>query len=564
MKVLWLFPAGVLVGAALAWVFLIGFGSKVPEVASGVPPSRPVRPSAPDLTATPPSAMKPGGSDLHGFAVKPEQAVTYWSALAVADAIAGHADRFTAGAIRVLKAGGDYEDVQKMLVYLPKELRAGVMELLITAFPDGSWDRWRLSDFYVQAGDRELAFKTLHSQLESGDENPEPGISRLVKIDPIRAGSALLTIAEKHDWTEALLVFTARKLVNAKQPGLARPFLLKALAIDAADDEAVELMSRIDPTLAIDLAIKAVEAAPEDGDAWSRLAELRRGAGDLAGAFEAYRQAALVATDEDSLRDMMRGMILTDPMAALPLVRGLADNPDDETLGILGLAYLAAGQREAAFRVYNQAHEFDPSDSEWLHRLVAIDPERAALVLAERIEESPGTGNDELVGTYALSLERQGKLGEAYESYLRAWRLDAEDWEWMRGLARTNPERAAGLLKEKHRENPEDGTVAGALADAYAGLGRVAEAVRLYEQAIETGEDPHRWLAGLAAVEPGRGLPMLRAAVDEDPEDDEMWGALGDAYYHLGRMEDAKQAYDRALELDPSDWEWSVQRARIR
>jgi len=564
LKVIWLFPAGVLVGAALAWVYLTGFGPTAPGVASSKPPGRPARsPASGPVEASPP-AVSAGGSDLHGFAVKPDLAVTYWSALAVADAIAGHADRFTADAIRVLKADGDYEDVQKMLVYLPKELRAGVMERLITDFPDQLWDRWHLADLYLLAGDQERAFLTLLAQLESGSENPEPEISRLVKIDPIRAGSALFTIAEKYDWTSSLLVFCAARLVNAKQPGLGRPFLLKALEIDAADEEAVELMSRIDPALAIDLALKAVMAAPEDGDAWSRLAELRREAGDLAGAFKAYRQAASVATDEDDRRDMMRGMILTDPMAALPLVRGLAESPDDETLGILGLAYLAAGQSEAAFGVYQRAHDFDPSDSEWLHRMVAIDPGRAALVFAERIENSPGTSNDELVGTYALSLERQGKLGEAYDSYLRAWRLDDDDWEWMRGLARTSPERAAELLLGKYQQNPEDGDVVGALADAYAGLGRTAEAVRLYEQAIEIGEDRHRWMAGLAAVEPARGLPMLRAAVDDDPEDDEMWGALGDAYYHLGRMEDAKQAYDRALELDPSDWEWSVQRARIR
>ena len=65
-------------------------------------------------------------------------------------------------------------------------------------------------------------------------------------------------------------------------------------------------------------------------------------------------------------------------------------------------------------------------------------------------------------------------------------------------------------------------------------------------------------------MEPARGLPMLKAAVQENPEDDEYWGALGDAYYALGRMAEAKEAYDKALDLDPSDWEWSLRRSRIR
>jgi tetratricopeptide (TPR) repeat protein len=259
----------------------------------------------------------------------------------------------------------------------------------------------------------------------------------------------------------------------------------------------------------------------------------------------------------------MRRKISTDPIAPQPQKRSQAEGGDDETMGILGQAYLAAGEKEAAFGVFNQAHEFDPSDSEWLHRMVALDPERAARDFARKIEDSPGTSNDELLGTYGLALERQGKLGDAYDEYLRAWRLDDEDWEWMRGMARTNPERAAALLEETYKENPEDGTVAGALADAYAGQRRTTEAVRLYEQAIDAGEDVHRWMAALASVEPARGLPMLKAAVEEDSEDDEMWGALGDAYYNLGRMEEAKEAYDRALDIDPSDWEWSVQRARI-
>ena len=131
MKVIWLFPAGVLVGAALAWVFLTGFGATSAEKALDLPPGPPPESGSSGTTAAPPSTASTGGSDLHGFEVNPDQAVIYWSSLARADAIAGHADRFTADAIRILEAEGDCEDVQKMLVYLPQELRAGVMDLIL-------------------------------------------------------------------------------------------------------------------------------------------------------------------------------------------------------------------------------------------------------------------------------------------------------------------------------------------------------------------------------------------------------------------------------------------------
>ncbi len=569
-RAIWFFPVGVLIGAALAWVFLVGLADSPDVMTPGsmprptpVAPGSSPSPDAPDAPDAPALERSTGDSDLHQFAVAPRLAVTYWSSLAVADAIAGRIDRFLEDARKLLEAGGDPEEIQEMLAYLPGESAAGVMEKLIEAYPDRSWDRSALADLYVEADQPELAFTTLLAGLRAAEEDPESGITRLVGIDPVRAGSALLMLAKDLEWDGYMLIHCAEELVDADQPTLAGPFLLKALEGDPADEDGIDLMSRIDPSLAANLAENAVRAAPEDTDAWARLARIRRESGDLAGAFLAYRRAAVVAADGDNRLDMMRGMIRTNPMEALPVIRNLAEGEDDEMLGVLGQAYVAAGQRDAAFRVFDQAHQVDPSDSEWLHRMVSLDPVRASEDFKLKIADSPGSGNDELFGTYALSLERQGRLSEAYDAYLRAWTMDEDDWEWMRGLARTNPKRAGDLLLGKHRDNPEDATVAGALADAYAGMGRTAEAVRLYQQAIEAGEERHRWMAALAALEPARGLPMLRAAVEEDPDDDEYWGALGDAYFGLGRMTEARDAYDRALEIDPSDWEWSIQRARI-
>lgn len=562
-RAIWFFPVGVLIGAALAWVTLTGMADS-PEVGSSGSSMGPT-PVTPDIASpdAPRAIPLAAGADLHQYAVNPELAVRFWGSLAAADAIAGRVDLFLEDARKLILAGGDVEEIQNMLAYLPGEFAAGVMEKLIAAFPDRPWDRLRLADFYLLAKQPELAFQTLLENLRSGAWDPESAITRLVRVDPEHAGPVLLMLAEELNWDSDMLIHCAQELVDADQPNLARPFLLKALAENPGDEDGIELMSEIDPSVAVLLAEKAVKAEPENADAWARLARFRLNSGDQAGAFEAFRQAATVTEDDDDRLDLMRGMILTNPEAALPVIRNLAEGGDDETLGVLGQAYMAADQMGAAYDVYVKAHEWDPSDSEWLHRLVAIDPVRAAEDFARRIEAVPGSGNDELFGTYALALERQGKLSDAYDEYLRAWTIDQEDWEWMRGMARVNPQRAAALLERRHRDNPDDPTVAGALADAYAGLGRTTEAVQLYELAIKSGEEQHRWMAGLAAAEPARGLPMLLAAVEESPDDDEYWGALGAAYFKLGRMAEARDAYDRALSIDPSDWEWSVERSRI-
>jgi tetratricopeptide (TPR) repeat protein len=567
LKVIWLFPAGLLVGAALVYVYFSGGLTSSPIGPEEERGDETVTVPATGTADASPVAGKPPAelpAELYDYEVDPENAVTYWTSLAVVDAIAGRVERCRDGLAKAIEAGDDTEDIQKILGYLPEADRAGVLEWLIEKFPDHSFNTWVLSDLYVLAGESDKAFDLLLGDLKDLEEPRDVTIQRLVSIDPVRAASVLIVLAEEFEWLEDTLLHIAQCLIDEDQRPLARPFVLRALALDPSSDDAVELMTELDPTAALDLSRKAVAADPENPFAWARLADLLRKEGDVAGAFEAYRNAAQKTDDEDFRREYMMGMITTDPVAALSIVRTLAEGGDDETLGILGHAFVAARQMDAAYGIYHIAHTRDGEDSEWLHRMVALDPARAAREFQAELEDFPATDNDELVGTYALALESQGKLGDAFEQYLRAWRIDDEDWEWMRGMARSNPQRAAEILEDRMREYPNDGNTAGALGDAYVGLGRGSEAVRLYEQAINLGDDTPRWMAALATVEPARGLPMLKAAVEEDPEDDEMWGALGSAYLALGRMEEARKALDRALELDPTDWEWSVERERIR
>ena len=57
-------------------------------------------------------------------------------------------------------------------------------------------------------------------------------------------------------------------------------------------------------------------------------------------------------------------------------------------------------------------------------------------------------------------------------------------------------------------------------------------------------------------MDPGAGLAILKTDTEKAPNDDNTWGALGDAYRDLGRAAEARAAYEQANAADPSDWRW--------
>ncbi|HYR29799.1 MAG TPA: tetratricopeptide repeat protein, partial [Thermoanaerobaculia bacterium] len=82
-------------------------------------------------------------------------------------------------------------------------------------------------------------------------------------------------------------------------------------------------------------------------------------------------------------------------------------------------------------------------------------------------------------------------------------------------------------------------------------------------------------LAQIAAAQPQAGEALIAqskwpeaAAVFEtltgaDPKDAASWGALGLAYFNLGRVDAASEAYEKALALDPASPRAIVGVARV-
>ena len=53
---------------------------------------------------------------------------------------------------------------------------------------------------------------------------------------------------------------------------------------------------------------------------------------------------------------------------------------------------------------------------------------------------------------------------------------------------------------------------------------------------------------------PAAGIKMAKAALDLNPNcSAELWNTLGDAWFKVGKIAEAKGAYERALRINPSD-----------
>ncbi len=126
-------------------------------------------------------------------------------------------------------------------------------------------------------------------------------------------------------------------------------------------------------------------------------------------------------------------------------------------------------------------------------------------------------------------------------------------------------ERAIEAYEEALELDPEMSLAHARVADAYGWIENIAsdKAAEHFEYALAHLERlPSRertLVQANAAVLHGdlEGVAPLRAATRKYPDDPEAWFLLGEFYTHYGgnlllEMEDARRAFDRAIELDPS------------
>jgi tetratricopeptide (TPR) repeat protein len=566
LKPHWLFPTGCIVGAALVWAFLRpGCADPLgdaPDRAAREAPATVVvsepedRGSVEALTdAVPDDLETPDGSKA--------RVVRFHSSLATAYALTDRLPGFLEHTALAIGAGARARDIQKIVYHFPDEHRAIAHEALATEHPKLDWSRTNLAQHYASAGNSGKAFSIVVEELGKNPDNPKSLIRSLIAMDAALAATHLRDLARAHEWDADRVYLVAHSLNRAKQAALAQTFLVDALMLSPLHGKALALLTTLDPEKALGFAAEATRQAPTDQGAWGRLAKLRLKTGDNAGAYEAFHLAAKHASPNKRAA-WLRGMLNIDPKAALASIRVLTDPASEDSLHVLGQALVWNGLRGEAFDAFAGALAINRTNVGALHQLVISDPARAVDHLSQTLEDYTGTSSrDEIIGARAIAYLELGEGDRAFTEFLEASNLDQNDYEWLRGMAAADPVRAAQHLEERLEDSPESGNVLGALGDAYAGLGRKDDAGRMYDKAIGTGSSL-RWRAALVRADPKRGLAMLNEALAKRPNNDEAWGALGDAYRDLGRIDDARDAYTRALKLDPADWEWDIKRDQLR
>jgi len=117
---------------------------------------------------------------------------------------------------------------------------------------------------------------------------------------------------------------------------------------------------------------------------------------------------------------------------------------------------------------------------------------------------------------------------------------------------------AVAILEALSREAPDDLQVHSMLGEAYAGLGRLEDAVGAYDRAIRLSYADYRSHLGLARVlmtmgKTGRALTEFEIAAEYGAHDAVALYDYGLALHAFGRERDALAQWQRAFELDGSD-----------
>jgi len=137
-------------------------------------------------------------------------------------------------------------------------------------------------------------------------------------------------------------------------------------------------------------------------------------------------------------------------------------------------------------------------------------------------------------------------------------------------LSGTDPEIAALLteLLQKARDEPDVGRHRGALGMAYEVNGLTQAAAASYAQALALEPAEPRWSYFLAQVQAQQGqleeaLASLEPATRAQPPYLPAWLYRGEWLIDLGRLDEARAAYARALELQPGNRAATFGMARI-
>jgi tetratricopeptide (TPR) repeat protein len=307
----------------------------------------------------------------------------------------------------------------------------------------------------------------------------------------------------------------------------------------------------------------SVLAEPDSTGAWMALGDAYHKAHAKKKARAAYTKVLAINPELDAARVALHELQPRNRVGRLER-KALRDPTNDELWGDVADELVMAGEIDKALRYYVHALRIDPTDEEWISKVMELGGEEVLLGLyRDQVHAQPN--NDELMGDYADLLGFLGRREEACMAYQRAQQLDPEDSEWSDRVAecassgRIEGGAATSLieaLRGRLEAEPDNDELLGTIGDTLMSAGDSEGALEHYRKALTIDPGDSEWLDKVVAISGQPKLDILLELVEENSADDELWGNLGDVYLDMGMRDQAREAYRKAHALDAEDSEW--------
>jgi tetratricopeptide (TPR) repeat protein len=294
----------------------------------------------------------------------------------------------------------------------------------------------------------------------------------------------------------------------------------------------------------------AVEADPESGKAWARLAQVFQAHDLFDQAIEGYGKT--IELSPDDWRWPYLAAIATatsDPQASLPLFRQAVDlKPTGAAIHInFGDILIRLGEHAAAEQAYKQALSADPESSHALYGLAQLalisgKPEQAVSLLERAKVIAPRHG--EIYGLLAQAHQRLGNDDAARrESQLaKAW---------------PDATRAPDPVVQAMESLAVDSQSIARTGVSLAKRGQYAEAEAKFQEVLDIRPGNARDYANLGGALAGQGkteeaLAAYRKGIELDPADVDTMNNLGFTLMQQLKFDEAEQYLRKALKIDAS------------
>lgn len=395
-------------------------------------------------------------------------------------------------------------------------------------------------------------------------------LERYLDIDPQDLGVRFTYLVLLNRTADAEEAIRQADLILEQQPEFAPARVYRGLACQALGrlDEATE-------------AFRAAAAAAEPGSeernfALEMLADLALQAGQYAEALEALQQ--LAETREKDYRFHFREGITREGLGQLELADsayrlalGLAADTEQQVKAYRALGEAAKKRKDwqGAREAFESALEREPGDADLMQALAQVAyaqenyPE-AARWMRRSLEQQPDPGKREFLANVLVALNEDAAAAEQLAQLLSELDVAQDRHRVLLILGEVytrleNYPEATGAFQEAARLQPDYATVH-ALAHALEREGRSAEAVPWFEKRLQLQPSAIAHLElGMIYAKVGQSeqsIEHLDEALQAGlPQEQQLlaYKQLGFLCQQAGRYREARQALEKALELDPRD-----------